>query len=66
VLDDDVAHVDWQRAEQRNQLAPLGGREASGGLVEQNEARRPGQRHANLELSLLAMGQRRDGLIGHR
>ena len=53
-----------QRREQRDQLAPLGRRQARRRLVEQDQARRAGQRHADLELALLAVRQRRDRLVG--
>ena len=59
VLDDDEAHVRGQRREQRHQLAALAGRQAGGGLVEQDQPRRAGQRHADLELALLAVRQAR-------
>jgi hypothetical protein len=50
-----VAHVRWKCHQQMHQLATLRRREAGGRLVEQNHARRAGERHADLELSLLAM-----------
>ena len=50
-----------QAPEERHQLPALAGRQAGGGLVEEDEARRARQRHADLELALLAVGQR-----GHR
>ena len=50
--------------EQRDQLAPLGRRQAGGRLVEQDQARRAGQRHADLELALLAVRQVGDALVG--
>jgi hypothetical protein len=53
-----------QRGEQRDQLAPLGGRKAGRRLVEEDQARRAGQRHADLELALLAMGEVGDALVG--
>ena len=61
VLDQHEAHVRRQRAQQRHQLAPLGRRQAGGRLVEQDQPRRAGQRHADLELALLAVRQ-----VGHR
>jgi hypothetical protein len=66
VLDDDVAHVDGQRREEEHQLAPLGGREPGRRLIEQEEARRTGQRHADLELALLAVGQGRHRMVRDR
>ena len=45
--------------------AALPGRQAGGGLVEQDEARRAGQRQRDLELALLAVAQLADQLIAH-
>ena len=42
----------------------LGGRQARRRLVEQDQPRRPGERHADLELALLAVGQGAHRLIG--
>ena len=53
-----------QAPEQRHQLGALAGRQAGGGLVEQDQARRAGERHADLELALLAVGQRGHRLVG--
>jgi hypothetical protein len=64
VLDQQEAHVRRQRREQRDQLAPLGRREPRCGLVEEDQARRAGQRHADLELALLAVREVGDALIG--
>jgi hypothetical protein len=64
VLDEHEAHVGRQRGEQRDQLPSLGRRQAGRRLVEQDEPRRPGQGHADLELALLAVGERGDGLGG--
>jgi hypothetical protein len=61
VLDDDEAHVRRQRAQQRDEFAPFGWRQAGGRLVEQDQPRRAGQRHADLELALLAVRE-----VGHR
>ena len=55
VLDQDEADVGRQVAEQRHQLGALAGRQAGGRLVEEDEARRAGQRHADLKLALLAV-----------
>jgi hypothetical protein len=66
VLDDDEAHVRRQRRQQRDQLAPLGRGQSRRRLVEQDEPRRPRQRHADLELPLLAVGQRGRRLVGDR
>ena len=51
-------------AQQRDQLAPLGRRQPGRRLVEQDQARRAGQRHADLELALLAVRQVGDRLVG--
>ena len=53
-----------QRGEQRHQLGALAGRQARGRLVEQDQARRAGERHADLELALLAVRQRGHRLVG--
>ena len=45
--------------------APLGRREPGGRLVEQDEARRAGERERDLELALLAVGQLGDALLLH-
>ena len=42
----------------------LAGRQAGGRLVEQDQARRAGERHADLELALLAVRQRGHRLVG--
>ena len=60
VLDQHEAHMRRESRQQRHQLAALAGREAGGGLVEQDQARRAGQRHADLELAQLAVRQLRD------
>ena len=60
VLDDDVADVGRQRVEDRDEVAPLGRRQAGGRLVEQDEARRAGERQRDLELALLAMAELAD------
>ena len=65
VLDEHEAHVRRQAAEQRHQLRALGGREPGGRLVEQDQARRAGEGHADLELALLAVREGRHGLPGH-
>ena len=64
VLDQHEAHVPRERGQQQHELAALGGREARGGLVEEDEARGAGERHADLELALLAVRERGDGLVG--
>jgi hypothetical protein len=56
VLDDDVADVARQPVQDRHQLRPLGRRQPRRRLVEQDEARRPGQRQRDLQLPLLAVG----------
>ena len=61
VLDDDVADMRGERGEDRDQVAPLVGRQPGGRLVEQNEARRPGEGERNLELALLAVAE-----LGHQ
>ena len=53
VLDDHVADVIRQPGQDFDQLAPLGGREAGGRLVEEDEARRTGERQGDFELPLL-------------
>ena len=60
VLDDDVADMVRQRVEDRDQIAPLGRRQSGRRLVEQDEARRAGQRQRHFELPLLAVAQRRN------
>ena len=60
VLDDDVADMRRQRVEDGDEIAPLGRRETRRRLVEQDEARRAGQRQRDFELALLAVAQRRD------
>ena len=45
-----------------DELAPLGRREAGGRLVEQDEARRAGERERDLELALLAVAELGDEL----
>ena len=64
VLDQHEAHVRRQRGQQRHQLAAFGGREAGCRLVEQDQPRRAGQRHADLELALLAVREIGDALVG--
>ncbi len=59
VLDDDVADMFRQRVEDGDEVAPLGRRQAGRRLVEQDEARRAGQRQRDLQLPLLAVRQRR-------
>ena len=65
VLDDDEADVLRHRREDLDQLGPLRGRQAGGRLVEQDEARRAGQRQRDLELALLAVAQLADQAIAH-
>ena len=57
VLDEDEAHVRRQHRQQGDELAPLRRRQPGGGLVEQDQARRAGERHRDLELALLAVRQ---------
>ena len=57
VLDDDEADVAGQGRQDLDQFAPLGRREAGRRLVEQDEARRAGERERDLELALLAVGE---------
>ncbi len=64
VLDEDVADVGGQRPQERDQLAALGRREPGRRLVEEDEARRARERHADLELALLAVRQLGDRLVG--
>src|SRR5207302_8535702 len=52
VLDEHETHMRRKGAEQRDELAPLARREAGRRLVEENEARRSSERHADLELPL--------------
>ena len=61
MLDDDVADMAGQRAEDRDQVAALGRRQPGRRLVEQDQARRAGQRQCDLQLALLAVAER-----GHR
>ena len=63
VLDDDVADMRRQRGQDLDQLEPLGRREPCRRLVEQDEARRAGERERDLELALLAVGEFRNALL---
>src|SRR5690242_2336016 len=65
VLDDDEADMARQRIQDLDQLAPLRRRESRRRLVEQDEAWGARERHADLELALLAMGELGDKLLGH-
>ena len=65
VLDDDVADMRRQRGQDLDQLEPLGRREPCGRLVEQDEARRAGERERDLELALLAVGEFGNALLLH-
>src|SRR5690349_25071218 len=58
VLDQDERQLARQRADQLGHGRALGGREAGGGLVEEQQARAPGERERELELALLAVGER--------
>src|SRR5437764_11394227 len=62
VLDQHEAHMRRKGGEQRDQLAPLARRETRRRLVEENKARRSGERHADLELPLLAVRKRGNAL----
>src|SRR5882757_9081665 len=64
VLDQHETHMRRKRGEERDELAPLAWREASRRLVEENETRRAGERHADLELPLLAVREHGDALAG--
>ncbi len=66
VLDDDVADMGGQRGEDRDQIAALGRRQARRRFVEQDEARRAGERQRDFELPLLAVRQFADQTVGHR
>jgi hypothetical protein len=55
VFDQHKTHVRRQAAQQRDQFAPFCGRQAGSGLIKQDEAWRTGQRHADLQLALLAV-----------
>ena len=55
VFDDDVADMRRQRVENRDQFAPLGGRQSGRRFVEQDESRRAGQSQGDFELTLLAV-----------
>ena len=63
VLDDDVADMRGQRGQDLDQLAALGRRQARGRLVEQDEARRAGERERDFELPLLAVRELADQAI---
>src|SRR4029079_5251124 len=63
VLDDDVADMGWQCPQDRDKLAALARRKAGGWFIEQDEARRAGKGKADLELTLLAMGELADPAI---
>src|SRR5262245_4731755 len=65
VLDDDVADMLRQGRQDFDQLLPLGRRQAGCRLIEQNEARRAGERERDFELALLAVAQFRNTLILH-
>ena len=58
VFDDDEADMLGQAVEDLDQLGAFGGREARRGFVEQDKTRRPGQRHADFKLALLAVTER--------
>ena len=55
-----------QRGEDRDEIATLVRRQARRRLVEQDEARRAGERQRNFELALLTMRQFADESIGNR
>ena len=63
MLDDDEADIARQRVQDLDQLAPLGRRQPGCRLVEQDAARGTCQRHADLELALLAVGELGDQLL---
>ena len=56
VFDDDEADMGRQIGQDRDEVAPFGRRQTRGRLVEQDEARRAGERQGDLELALLAVG----------
>ena len=51
------------RGEDLDELGALERREAGGGLVEQDEARRAGQRQRDLQLTLLAVAELADRAV---
>ena len=53
-----------QRGEDVDEVAPLVRRQAGGRLVEQDEARRTGERQRDLELALLAVAELGDQRVG--
>src|SRR5690242_15245520 len=52
VFDDDVAHVRWERAQDRDELGAFARGESRRRFVEEDEPRRAGERQTNLELPL--------------
>ncbi len=66
VLDDDVADMGGKRGQDGDEIAALGRRQARRRLVEQNEARRAGERQRDFELALLAVREFADQTIRHR
>ena len=65
VLDNDEADMVRQRVEDGDEIAPLGRRQSGRGLVEQNEARRAGERQRDFKLPLLTVAQRRHQPVAH-
>src|ERR1700736_3081296 len=63
VLDDDVSDMAGKRGEYRDEIRPFARRQTGGGLVEENESRRAGERERDLELTLLAVRQVADETI---
>src|SRR5260370_2735607 len=64
MLDQHVPHVGRESRQQRPQVSTLARQQPAGRLVEQNQARPAGQRHAALELAQLALRQLRDQPLG--
>ncbi len=60
VLDDHVADMLRQRVEDRDEVTSFGRRKPCRGFVEEDEARRPGERQRDFQLALLSVRKRRD------
>ena len=65
VLDEEDRHVVGQGADRLEDLLPLAFGDAGDRLVEQQHARRAGERHRDLEQPPLAVGERVHRLVHH-
>src|ERR1700677_3650680 len=66
VLDDDVADMGRERGEDGHKVAALGRRKAGRRFIEQDKARRSGERERDFKLALLAVRQFADQTIRYR